>query len=83
MLPLLLWNFDHGLGFETEHASNNVRRERLHGIVEFLGSRIEETANGSQFILHIGNFSLKLDEKFVSLQLRIRLEGDLQSSQCI
>ena len=71
----------HRLLVEAEHASNEVAWESLHSVVQFAGGRVEETADGSQLVLDVGQFALQLHEVLVCLQVGISLHLHLQSSQ--
>ena len=66
---------------ESEHACEDVRREGLHGIVQFAGGGIEVAAGSGDLVLDVGDFFLQLEEVLVGLQLRIGLDGDLQSGE--
>ena len=56
---------------EAEHAGKQHSGEALNTCIELLGGAIEETTNGSQLILYVGQFALQLQEILISLQVGI------------
>ena len=68
----------HGLASETEMRGEQIARKGLHGIVVLTCRRVEESSDGTQVVLYLGELRLQLQKALVRFQVGVPFQHHLQ-----